>query len=494
PRSWARPSEPARSRTPMRTGAGRRDRWRSPRRGGPAGRQGWARRRSPAAGGGGDGRGVPEGSARRSRPVQPRGAQPGGAQPGAVQVHAVPLQVVQLARDRLVPGSQVGGEELSVTVLVRVLELVERRVLLVEQGPVPGQEVLVDHLIQCHGATPDRRPARRHDSTASSHNPTTAITTRTHGTGRLGSVAEEQGTQGRTTRSRIAHLYRRAGFGARPEELDAAAARGYRVTVDHLLDADATDPGVATMADPTFSKVFGDFMTVRRHRRHEASQMMLWWINRMIAATNPLPEKLTLFWHDRFATSLQKVGSPELMFRQNQLFRTMGAGRFEPLAQAVAKDAAMMVWLDSNSNKRESPNENFARELFELFTLGAGNYSEADVKAAARAFTGWRVSPRTQQFAFAPRLHDGDAKVLFGETGSFGGDDVVRLVTGRPECARFVTAQLWSHFARPVTPDDPLVAELTDAFTPELDVRALLRDMFLHPEFDSASTRTALVK
>jgi len=307
-------------------------------------------------------------------------------------------------------------------------------------------------------------------------------------------VAEEQGTQVRTTRSRIAHLYRRAGFGARAEELDAAAARGYGATVDHLLDAGASDPGVATMADPTFTKVFGDFMTVRRHRRHEASQMMLWWINRMIAATNPLPEKLTLFWHDHFATSLQKVGSPELMFRQNQLFRTMGAGRFEPLAQAVAKDAAMMVWLDSNSNKRESPNENFARELFELFTLGAGNYSEADVKAAARAFTGWRVSPRTQQFAFAPRLHDGDAKVLFGETGSFGGEDVVRLVTGRPECARFVTAQLWSHFARPVTPDDPLVAELTDAFTPELDVRALLRAMFLHPEFDSASTRTGLVK
>src|SRR5207237_7680923 len=135
-----------------------------------------------------------------------------------------PLQVGQLARDRLVPGSQVGGEELSVTVLVRVLELVERRVLLVEQGPVPGQEVLVDHLIQCHGATPDRRPARRHDSTASSHNPTTAITTRTHGPGRLGSAAEEQGTQVRTTRRRIAPLYRRAGLGAPPRRPGAGPA------------------------------------------------------------------------------------------------------------------------------------------------------------------------------------------------------------------------------------------------------------------------------
>ena len=312
-------------------------------------------------------------------------------------------------------------------------------------------------------------------------------------------MAGQQDTGQRDTgqhsaRSRIAHLYRRAGFGARPEEIDAGVARGYRATVDHLLDLTPPDPGVATLADPTFTNVWADFMTVRRHRRSEASQMMLWWLNRMIGATNPLPEKLTLFWHGHFATSLQKVRAPELMFRQNQLFRSMGAGRFEPLAQAVAKDAAMMVWLDSNSNQRESPNENFARELFELFTLGEGNYAEADVKAAARAFTGWRVSPRTQNFAFAPRLHDGDAKLLFGEVGTFGGEDVVRLVTSRPECARFITARVWSHFARPVTPDDPIVTELSDAFTPELDVRALLRAIFLHPEFDSPATRTGLVK
>ena len=296
------------------------------------------------------------------------------------------------------------------------------------------------------------------------------------------------------TRSRIAHLYRRAGFGARPEELDAAVARGYRATVDRLLDVTAPDPGVATMADPTFFNVYADFMTVRRHRRLQANRMMLWWLNRMIAATNPLPEKLTLFWHDHFATSLQKVKAPELMFRQNQLFRAMGAGRFEPLAQAVAKDAAMMVWLDSNSNQRASPNENFARELFELFTLGEGNYSETDVKAAARAFTGWRVSPRTQHFAFAPRLHDDDPKALFGETRSFGGEDVVRLATAQPACARFVTAKVWSHFCRPAGPDDPIVTELTEAFAPDLDMRALLRAIFLHPEFDSPATRTGLVK
>ena len=303
-----------------------------------------------------------------------------------------------------------------------------------------------------------------------------------------------QDTPQTSTRSRIAHLYRRAGFGARPEELDAAVTSGYRATVDRLLDVTAPDPGVAGLADPTFTSVFGDFMTVRRHRRAEASRMMLWWLNRMIGATNPLPEKLTLFWHDHFATSLQKVKSPQLMFRQNQLFRAMGAGRFEPLAQAVAKDAAMMMWLDANSNKRESPNENFARELFELFTLGEGNYSETDVKAAARAFTGWRVSPRTQQFAFAPRLHDADPKVLFGETSSFSGEDVIRLVTTRPACARFITAKVWSHFGRPVAPDDPLVAELTEVFAPDLDMRALLRAIFLHPEFDSPATRAGLVK
>jgi uncharacterized protein (DUF1800 family) len=153
----------------------------------------------------------------------------------------------------------------------------------------------------------------------------------------------------------------------------------------------------------------------------------------------------------------------------------------------------MMVWLDANSNKRESPNENFARELFELFTLGEGRYSERDIKAAARAFTGWRVD-RMDQFTIAPRLHDDGPKVLFGQTGNFGGEDVIRLATARPDCARFIAAKVWSHFARPTGADDPIVTQLANVFAPDLDIRALLRAVFLHPEFQSPATRAGLVK
>ncbi|HEX4704195.1 MAG TPA: DUF1800 family protein, partial [Pseudonocardiaceae bacterium] len=198
--------------------------------------------------------------------------------------------------------------------------------------------------------------------------------------------------------------------------------------------------------------------------------------------------------HSHFATSVQKVQRPELMAGQNQLFRRMAAGNFEQLAQAVAKDPAMLLWLDAATNVKAHPNENFARELMELFTLGIGNYSETDVKEAARAFTGWRLNPSTTSWTLAARQHDTATKTVLGQTGDWSGEDVIHIVTNAPPSAPYVVSRLWGHLAYPVTPLDPIVAELAPSFARTHDLTALLRSMLLHPKFVSDLARTGLVK
>src|SRR5579871_1766889 len=307
-------------------------------------------------------------------------------------------------------------------------------------------------------------------------------------------------------RSELAHLYRRAGFGATPAELDAAVVRGYRATVEHLLDLGAADPAADAIPVPTFTSVqqalagagatasASSRQAVNRQLRQEDSQLVSWWLQRMVAAQNPLREKLTLLWHGHFATAVQKVRLAGLMHRQNELLRTMGGGNFESLTQAVAKDPAMLLWLDSNTNRRGHPNENFARELMELFTLGLGNYTETDVKEGARCFTGWTYNRQADGFLFRPRLHDSGVKQFLGVTGNLDGEDVIRIVTHTPASAAWITSRLVSHLAYPVEPTDSIVRDLAPAYARDLDITNLLRAIFLHPAFVSAQARQGLVK
>ena len=302
-------------------------------------------------------------------------------------------------------------------------------------------------------------------------------------------------------RDDIALLYRRAGFGGRPEEIDAATAAGYEATVDRLLSLDGADPGLAGVADPTLTAP--DLRTLADPAARQAlnttlaserRRLIAWWLVRMAAAANPWREKLTLFWHGHFATSITKVRLPLLMYRQNQIFRTMGGADFHSLTLAVAKDPAMLIWLDAGSDRRASPNENFARELMELFTLGIGNYTEDDVRAGARAFTGWRLDRLNYTFAFDAADHDDGAKTFLGHTGDLSGDDVIGIVTREPESARWVASRGWSHFAYPVQPSDPVVDDLVAAYGSDLSLPALYRAVLLHPQFRSDTARTGLVK
>ena len=303
------------------------------------------------------------------------------------------------------------------------------------------------------------------------------------------------------SRARLAHLYRRAGFGGRPDELDAAVAAGYGATVDRLLDRSRPDPAAAAITPPaltaTYAPLSTDPSTAKTQARSLADEgraLGLWWLQRMAAASSPLPEKLALLWHGHFATSLQKVRFAKLMYDQNEIFRTMGAGSFASLTQAVAKDPAMLIWLDAATDKKSHPNENFARELMELFTLGIGNYTEEDVREAARCFTGWVFDRQTGSFVLQIRQHDHGLKTVLGRTSNLAGEDVIDLVTHSPVGARYIAAKLWSHLAYPVKPSDPLVTDIATGYTADLDLTALLRAIFLHPQFTSDTAATGLVK
>jgi len=308
-------------------------------------------------------------------------------------------------------------------------------------------------------------------------------------------------------RSRIALLYRRAGFGARAEELDAAMAAGYAATVDRLVSfgpdpgADASPPPQLAPYPPPNDALPSDpveraaaLTKARQAATQDANKLSLWWLDRMVTTANPLQEKLTLFWHGHFATSIQKVVDPGYMLTQNQIFRTAGAANFTDLTLAVAKDPAMLIWLDANTNRKASPNENFARELLELFTVGIGHYSEDDIKGAARAFTGWQVNAQSRSFGFAANQHDTGMRTFFGQNGAFTGEDIVRMATTSADAARFVAQKVFSHFARPVSFDDLIVGQLAAGFAKDFNVSGLLRNVFMHPEFGSASTRAGLVK
>ena len=308
--------------------------------------------------------------------------------------------------------------------------------------------------------------------------------------------------------SDIAHLLRRAGFGAGPGEIDVATSAGYPATVERLLAGGGAAPDPAgdqiplpalapyhpVVAKRSSATALAAAKAQNKALAAELPPLQAWWINRMIVTATPLREKMTLLWHGHFATAISKVRDPHLMYLQNQLFRTAGMGSFEDLTQAVAKGGAMMVWLDTLKNKKAHANENFSRELMELFTLGVGNYSQSDVEQGARCFTGWNYDRATDQWVLQARQHDDGTKTFLGRTGNLSGEDAISTILSQPASARFVVANVWSHLAYPVTPTDPVVGQLVGSYTPSFNITDLLRAVFNHPEFLSPTAKAGLVK
>ena len=283
-----------------------------------------------------------------------------------------------------------------------------------------------------------------------------------------------------------AHLYRRAAFGYSREDLIEAERLGPEGTLELLLEGRSQ----ATEALETLI----DVGRLAAERDDGGDQLRGWWLYCMLQGGHPLREKLTLFWHNHFATSLVKVQSPALMFRQNCLLREHALGKFGVMLQAVSRDGAMLIWLDSNSNIKGKPNENYARELMELFSLGVGNYTEKDVREAARAFTGWRSDGTG--FTFKPALHDGGTKTVLGKTGNWDGGDIVRIVLEQPAAARFLVRKLYAFFvSETANPSDALLEPLCESFRKsDFDIAALVHTMLASRHFYSRQAFRQRVK
>lgn len=299
------------------------------------------------------------------------------------------------------------------------------------------------------------------------------------------------------------HLLARTGFGPTDGEIGDYARLDRAAAVDRLLAGARTE---AVSAPPEFvqepftplSKLRGLDAEARkafqRHLVQQGIELREWWIGEMLATPSPLTERMTLFWHNHFATSQQKVRLASLMYRQNVLLRREALGNFALLLHGVAKDPAMLVWLDNARSRREAPNENFAREVMELFTLGEGHYTERDVKEAARAFTGWSVEPQTGEFRYRPFFHDAGGKTVLGRSGPLDGDDVLDILLAQPATAELIASELWREFVSP-TPDAAQVERWARIFRDaHYEIRPLLRAILMSDAFWAPANRGTLVK
>jgi uncharacterized protein (DUF1800 family) len=254
---------------------------------------------------------------------------------------------------------------------------------------------------------------------------------------------------------KVAHLHRRAGFGATWSELLRDREAGPDASIDRLLQP----------TRPTTEQAEAD-EAMRRLATHDLLKVC--WLHRVLYWPDPLREKLTLFWHGHFATSIQKVESVGLMDRQNETLRVRALGSFAALLEAVVADPAMLVWLDGATSKKEKPNENFAREYLELFTLGAGHFTERDVREAARAFTGWVRQDSGGRFsepavAHDPGQVDDGPKSFLGREGRWGPSDIVKITLDRPEAATFLARKLYRWFVSEANAPAPeLIEPLSD--------------------------------
>lgn len=270
---------------------------------------------------------------------------------------------------------------------------------------------------------------------------------------------------------KVGHLYRRAGFGATWDELQAGLAAGPEKTIADLLAGGPDAP-----AFPESIK-----------NSNAGPQVSAWWLLRLRETKSPLREKMTVFWHNHFATSNAKVNNAGYMIGMIDLLYRNALGNFRTILTEISRDPAMLVWLDTNQSKKGMPNENYARELMELFSLGIGHYSEQDIREAARAFTGWEI--KDGQGVLNPNQHDTGAKTVLGRTGNWNGDDIVGICLEQKSCPYFICTKLFRYLVSDtVPPATELLEPLAEEFRrSDYDVRALVSrilhsELFFSPE------------
>ena len=305
----------------------------------------------------------------------------------------------------------------------------------------------------------------------------------------------------------MAHLMRRAGFGATREELEEKVARGYENVVEDMLNPSGDRQ---TLPEDLIRRYHVEHSELRDLAGAGAN-----WMYRMITTNQPLEEKLALFWHSLFATGYAKLNQARALLNQIDMFRRVGFGRFTDILVELSKDPAMIIWLDNNDNHNGAINENYGRELLELFSMGIGNYTEDDVKEASRAFTGWTLknaeymSMRAMKdsiwpysriawhFEFRDQDHDTGEKVFLGERGDFGGDEIVEIICRQDATARFVCTRLFQFFAADEIDEAgeaTIEQMMASYFESDYEIRSVLRTLFNSDYFKGDEARYARVK
>jgi uncharacterized protein (DUF1800 family) len=296
----------------------------------------------------------------------------------------------------------------------------------------------------------------------------------------------------------VAHLLRRATFGPTAAEVDAAVAAGVGATVATLVSPTAPDKLVLPQlgADPSAALAPNAprdaRLAAQQTARGQITELVQWWVDRMVTAPHQFAEKLLFFWHGHWATSVQKVKSAQMMLGQLQTMRQYGSGDFAVFVKAMLRDPALIVWLDGQQNTLRAPNENLARELMELFTLGIGNYTEDDVRAAAKVLTGWTINRTTLQSTFVANRHDNGPKTVLGTTANLDVDSFADLLVAQPANATFLASRLWFRFASGDPVPQATSDRLTAAYRPARSISALVTAMFTDEAFPG--TRAQLVK
>lgn len=317
-----------------------------------------------------------------------------------------------------------------------------------------------------------------------------------------------------TEKQLISHLLRRAGFGGTKEEIDHFSELGYEATVEHLLNP----PSVDSMPEDVIRRYHVDMSDLRIQPATGAH-----WIYKMVTTNAPLLEKIALFWHRVFATGQTKLIQGKVIVTQIDMFRRLGLGNYQDLLLALSRDPAMLMWLDNQDNHKGAINENYGREILELFSMGVGNYTEKDIYECSRAFTGWTIANEPYnaqkmrnntarpygyigwQFKYDETDHDDGEKEFLGEKGNFNGEEIVEIICKQPATARFIARHLYHHFVADelpvpqwphIEPKDPEAIEImADAyFTSGYNISEMLRVTFNSDFFKAEASRNARIK
>ena len=302
------------------------------------------------------------------------------------------------------------------------------------------------------------------------------------------------------------HLLNRTGFGASPVEITAFIGLTRKQAVEQIMSGLSDQPQSSLPAwtsNAAPNHWHRPNLSTRKQRKYreirnaEVQSLRHWWVNEMISTTSPQNERLALFWHNHFATAYSGINSQAVsIYRQHMMLRKHSIGNFRTMLKSIIRDPAMLNYLDNNASFKGKPNENFAREIMELFTLGEGNYSEQDIKNAARALTGYGYSQiYDQRFVFKNWNHDAKEKSLFGQSGNFNGDDLVDLILEQPAAARFITAKLWRVFIGDINSKSKKLTSIANRFRgSDYDLKTLYRSLLMSKDFWHQDNRASIVR